>query len=425
MANVDPEIQRMFAVEVVAKLREAGFEAYWAGGCVRDRLLGRTPKDYDVATSALPEQIRDLFTRRRTLALGAAFGVITVLGPQRAGQIEVATFRQDAAYSDGRHPDAVSFSTPEADAQRRDFTINGLFYDPQAQAVIDFVGGQQDLARGVVRAIGDARTRFAEDKLRLLRAVRFAAAFGFEFEPLTEQAIQQMAAEIHVVSAERIAAELRLILTHGNRRRGVELLANLGLLAAILPEVAALRPLHGSEAAGSDWLDTLRMLESLESPGFPLALVALVHRAGTPALVEAIGERLKLAGAEIRRAAWLLANLHSIEQARELRWPTLQRLLIAEGAGELIALAAARAAATGRHQADLDYCRKILHLPASELNPAPLITGDDLIAHGVPPGPEYHMLLERVRDEQLEKRVGSKAAALAMIDKLRAARPDT
>lgn len=168
---------RQFAVEVVERLRTAGYEALWAGGCVRDQLLQRTPKDYDVATSAHPDQIRDVFGRRRTLPIGAAFGVITVLGPKSAGQIEVATFRQDATYSDGRHPDSVTFSTAEEDARRRDFTINGLFYDPLNEQVIDFVGGQQDIDRRVVRAIGDPYERIAEDKLRMLRAVRFSATF--------------------------------------------------------------------------------------------------------------------------------------------------------------------------------------------------------------------------------------------------------
>src|SRR5688572_4921449 len=181
----DPVRQRAFALEIVEKLRAAGFEALWAGGCVRDELLGLTPKDYDVATSAMPDQIRDVFGRRRTLPIGAAFGVITVLGPRAAGQVEVATFRTDAAYSDGRRPDSVTFTDAEHDAQRRDFTINGLFYDPIEGKVVDFVGGQEDLKRGTIRAIGDPRLRIAEDKLRMLRAVRFAATFNFAIDPDT------------------------------------------------------------------------------------------------------------------------------------------------------------------------------------------------------------------------------------------------
>ena len=203
----DSSHQREFALEIAKRLRTAGFESLWAGGCVRDELLGIPPKDYDIATSATPDQIRDLFGRRRTLPIGAAFGVVTVLGPRTAGQIEVATFRTDAAYSDGRHPDSVSFTTAEHDAQRRDFTINGLFYDPIAETVVDYVGGQNDLNLRTIRAIGDPRLRIGEDKLRMLRAIRFAAAFDFTIDPATFAAIQQMAGEILTVSAERIGME--------------------------------------------------------------------------------------------------------------------------------------------------------------------------------------------------------------------------
>ena len=194
MPMLVPEEQRRFAVEVVRRLRGAGFDAYWAGGCVRDQLLGRTPKDYDVATSATPEQVRELFGHRRTLAIGAAFGVAAVIGPKGSGTVEVTTFRRDAAYSDGRHPDSVTFSSAQEDAARRDFTINGLFYDPIERRVIDFVGGQEDLAAKRIRAIGYARDRFAEDKLRMLRAVRFTAAFAFTLDTDTWAAIAEMAA---------------------------------------------------------------------------------------------------------------------------------------------------------------------------------------------------------------------------------------
>ena len=210
MSNqVTPENARQFALWVVQKLRDAGHEALWAGGCVRDELLGQHPSDYDVATSATPQEVRLCFGYRRTLAIGAAFGVITVVGRREQGQIEVATFRCDAAYSDGRHPDHVSFSTAREDALRRDFTINGLFFDPIAQKIIDYVDGRQDLEAGIVRAIGDPYQRFAEDKLRMLRAVRFAATFGFAIEADTLAAVQREAGQIRVVSAERIAAELR------------------------------------------------------------------------------------------------------------------------------------------------------------------------------------------------------------------------
>ena len=233
-----PKEQRRFAFEVVRQLRGAGFEAYWAGGCVRDQLLGRTPKDYDVATNAMPDQVRTLFGRRRTLAIGAAFGVIAVIGPKAAGMVEVTTFRRDAAYSDGRHPDSVAFSTAEEDASRRDFTINGLFYDPIDQRVIDYVGGQQDLAAKHLRAIGNARERFAEDKLRMLRAVRFAATFALTLDDETRAAIVEMAAEIHVVSPERIAMEMRRLLADSSRAIGVWLMLETKLAEQLLPEIA-------------------------------------------------------------------------------------------------------------------------------------------------------------------------------------------
>src|SRR5262249_40690266 len=236
----DLQRQREFALEIAKKLRAAGFEALWAGGCVRDQLLGLTPKDYDVATSAKPDEIRDLFGRRRTLPIGASFGVITVLGPSDAGQIEVATFRKDAAYSDGRHPDSVTFTDAEHDAQRRDFTINGLFFDPVQEEVVDYVGGQADLKAHIIRAIGNPRLRLSEDKLRMLRAVRFAAPFNFTIDPDTLHAIQEMAPQINTVSAERIGAELRRMLVDPNRAAALALLRETKLLAEVLPEVAAL-----------------------------------------------------------------------------------------------------------------------------------------------------------------------------------------
>src|SRR5204862_4290763 len=244
------------------RLREGGHQALWAGGCVRDQLMGQTPKDYDVATDALPDRIREVFGKRRTLPIGAAFGVITVLGPKGAGPIDVATFRRDAGYSDGRHPDAVSFSDAEHDAQRRDFTINGLFFDPLDAPVLDYVGGQDDLKRRVVRAIGDPRARIAEDKLRMLRAVRFAARFDFALDEATLAAIKQQASELVIVSAELVAAELRLILTHPNRPRGIELLADTGLLEVILPEIATILQRR------DQWSRFLAIVASLHAPTF-------------------------------------------------------------------------------------------------------------------------------------------------------------
>ena len=246
---IDPEQQRHFALDVVRQLRTAGFEAYWAGGCVRDELLGRKPKDYDVATNATPPEIRALFGHQRTLPLGVVFGVITVLGPRLAGMIEVATFRQDAEYSDGRHPDRVTFSSAREDAARRDFTINGMFFEPVGGKVIDFVGGQADLQNRLIRAIGSPRLRFGEDKLRMLRAVRFTAALGFSLDAETAATVREMAGQITVVSPERIAMEMRRVLTESGRVHGIRLLVELGLAAAVLPEIV---PCNESSHAGAE-----------------------------------------------------------------------------------------------------------------------------------------------------------------------------
>lgn len=412
MAEADPKKQRAFAREVVERLRAGGFEAYWAGGCVRDQLLGRISKDYDVATSARPEEIRAVFGARRTHAVGAAFGVITVLGPPGAGHIEVATFREDAAYSDGRRPDAVSFSTPQADAKRRDFTINGLFYDPLEDRVIDFVGGQEDLARGLVRAIGDPQERFAEDKLRLLRAARFTAALGFGLDEATRRSLVAMASQITVVSAERIAAEMRHMLVHPSRAAAVRLLAEVGLLRVILPELDA------ADDKEQAWAVTLDALARLDSPTFSLALATTVHAFVDPKGVEALARRWKLSTHELRRTRWLVEHQLALCDARRAGWPRLQRLLVTPGIRELLALHTALVPSQGRSSDDVDYCRDRLGLPAAELNPPPLLTGDDLIAHGVARGKDYQRLLGAARDAQLEKRIATKAEALALVDRL-------
>jgi poly(A) polymerase len=414
MASVDPQKQRAFALDVVRRLRTAGFAALWAGGCVRDQVLGLVPKDYDVATDATPDQIRALFGHRRTLAIGAAFGVITVLGPKDAGQIEVATFRRDVAYSDGRHPDAVTFTNAQEDARRRDFTINGLFYDPLAEQVIDYVGGQDDLVKKIVRAIGNPIERFTEDKLRMLRAVRFAATFGFSLDEATAAAIRAMAAEICVVSAERIAMEMRRMLVLPRRREAVLLLIDTGLLAAIAPELSAV-------IGGPD--DTLRdsilaVLSRLESSSFPLALAALLYRLSDLREVAAVCRRWKLTNDETERTAWLAQNAATLDAAISMPWSRLQRLLIHPGADELVALQAARAAADEADQATVEFCRQRLAWPPEELNPPPLIKGDDLLAHGVPQGPLYRVLLEKVRDAQLDNHLATREEALHLVDRL-------
>jgi tRNA nucleotidyltransferase/poly(A) polymerase len=431
--KVDPAAARRFAVEVVSRLREAGFQAVWAGGCVRDRLLGIEPKDYDVATNATPEQIRELFSRRRTLAIGQSFGVIAVLGPRAAGQIDVATFRRDSVYSDGRHPDAVTFSTAEEDAQRRDFTINGLFFDPLEDRVLDYVGGQADLQQRVIRAIGDPHARLAEDKLRMLRAVRFAAVFDFSLDAATLEAIRQHAREIALVSAERIAAELRRMLVNPRRRRAAELLHATALRDVILP---------GFEQAA--WNNTLEILDRLRAPSFPVALAALIRPCVLPPAdatpgcapppatdssagdvrgeVARICQRLKLTVAERKCMEWVLTQESVVRSARRQPWPRLQRVLIHEGAADLLCYGRAVAAVLDGDEGNVDYCQQRLTLPPEELNPPALINGEALKAAGLPPGPAFAQILEAVRDAQLEKQIASPAAALALARQLHAQR---
>jgi tRNA nucleotidyltransferase/poly(A) polymerase len=403
-----PAEQRRFALDVVRRLRAAGFEAYWAGGCVRDEVMGRTPKDYDVATSATPEQVRELFGRKHTLAIGAAFGVITVKGRRGLGMIEVATFRQDAAYSDGRHPDHVTFSSAREDAQRRDFTINGLFYDPIDQRVIDFVGGQEDLQRRVLRAIGSPRERFAEDKLRMLRAVRFAATFDFALDTETAAAIREMAAEIRVVSAERIAMEMRRMLVEPGRAYAVRLLLDVGLGEPVLPEIVP------RDEAGRERLEAaLAVLDRLHKPGFPLALAALLDGMVDAPGAEQVGLRWRLSNEETDRTVWLVEHRAALAAPQYMRWSKLQPLLIAPGIEDLLALHEA-AAPTGPE--DAAYCRERLRQPPELLNPPPLLTGDDLVVHGLRPGPMFKTLLERIRAAQLDDGIRTKADALAFAD---------
>jgi poly(A) polymerase len=429
--------QRDLALSVLRRLREAGYQALWAGGCVRDQLLGRTPKDYDVATDATPEQIRALFGRRHTLAIGAAFGVVAVLGPKHVGMIEVTTFRRDAEYSDGRHPDAVVFSTPEEDAQRRDFTINGLFYDPLDDRVIDYVGGQADLERRVVRAIGDPRARFTEDKLRMVRAVRFAAGFDFALDEPTLAAIDEMAETIQVVSPERIAQEMRKMLVDPQRAAAVELLRRTRLLAVLLPEL--------DELASSDeaptWQHTKQVLTGLVAPSFSAALAALLHALDEPAadvssadqatkpspavqVASAIGDRWRLSNKERDLAQWLLANHARLKNAAGQRWSDVQPLLIDVGAAELVALHEAEGLSRGGDHAlaannDVQFCRAKLALPPAELDPPALLDGNDLFGHGIPRGAIYRYLLSQVRAAQLDGQISTRAEALSLVDRLR------
>ena len=411
---------REFAIQVVRRLRQAGYEALWAGGCVRDALLGLEPTDYDVATSATPEQIRQCFGRKRTLAIGAAFGVITVLGNQDQPPVEVATFRQDASYSDGRHPDHVTFSTAREDALRRDFTINGLFYDPLTDRLVDYVGGQEDLRRGIVRAIRDPFERFDEDKLRLLRAVRFSATFDFKLDATTLDAVKTKAHEITLVSAERIAAEMRRMLVHPHRTKAASLLRTTGLLSILLPESDALWQEDAPDGGGEPlWNTTLEILSELKQPTFRVALAGLlwgvsqtVDPPGT--VVTNVCRRWRLSNDESQGAMWLLTNEETVRRAARIAWPRLQRLLIDPRAEELLQLAEAVAMTVDGRNAGVELCRQKLALPPDQWNPAPLITGDDLRQAGMQPGPAFRHILETVRDAQLDGEITSRQQALEL-----------
>jgi len=397
---------REFAVQIVQRLQQAGFEAVWAGGCVRDMLLGLKPKDYDVATSALPEQIRDLFGHRQTLAIGASFGVITVLGPKSAGQVEVATFRQDAEYSDGRRPDSVHFSTAELDAQRRDFTINGMFYDPVQDVVLDFVDGRRDVDERVIRAIGNPEERIAEDKLRMLRAVRFAATYQFHLDEETAAAIRRHAVEINLVSGERIGQELRRMLGNSTRRVAAELLQETELLEQLVD--------HGKllTANRANWKTRLRWLEKLKSPRFEPAVVVLLGPLLKEQGIGAVAERWKLSVAERKTIQWIDEHWLQLTRAASLPWSQIQPLLAHPDAPLALDLAEA---AAGHEQIGLVVCRQRLAWPREQLDPPPLLDGNDLRGLGLKPGPEFARLLAGVRAAQLDGELGEREAALEWV----------
>ncbi|MBX3442789.1 MAG: CCA tRNA nucleotidyltransferase [Planctomyces sp.] len=413
---------RSFAVEVVRRLRDAGHIAYWAGGCVRDLVRGRTPQDYDVATDAKPDTVRNLFGRKRTVAVGEAFGVVVVLPPPGASPVEVATFRSEGPYLDGRRPESVVFSSPEEDAQRRDFTINGMFYDPLEDRILDFVGGRDDLQHGVVRAIGVPEERMREDKLRLLRAVRFAAAFGFDIEAETTRAIRDMASEITVVSVERITQELRKMLAHPERRRAMELCRDLGLMAGVLPEWLAMPGLS----------DSLEILERLHEPSFPLALAALLLGVPNPAssrrgpsepgTLGGICRRLRLSNQEGEDCQWLQARRDEPFRSLSMSDAELKRLLAHPLIGELLKFASARAAVQGLDAAAVEHVRhKQGEWSPEEIDPPPLLTGHDLLRAGVRAGPVVRELLDEVRTAQLNSEVATREAAMRWVESRRGA----
>lgn len=422
------------ARDIVATLRAAGHEAYFAGGCVRDLLLGTEPKDVDIATSARPDEVQALFPR--TVAVGAQFGVIVVLSG--GGEFEVATFRADGEYLDGRRPESVTFADAAGDARRRDFTVNGLFYDPVAGRVLDFVGGQADLEAGVLRAIGAPEERFAEDKLRLLRGVRFAARLGFEIDPATWEALRAGAAGIHAVSAERIRDELAKILTHPSRVRGFDLLDASGLLREILPEVETLKGCEQPpefHPEGDVFVHTRLMLDLLPAEvSLPLVLGVLFHDLGKPPtfqrdetgrirfngheyvsaeLSRAIMTRLRFSNAEIEAVDALVRNHMAFKDVQQMRVAKLRRFLARPTIDDELELH--RVDCTSSHGLldNYDFLRAKREEFANEpLIPPPLITGHDLIARGWQPGPKFKEVLEAAQTLQLEGAITSRDEAL-------------
>jgi poly(A) polymerase len=378
------------AVFVVRCLRNAGFEALLAGGCVRDMLLKRRAKDYDVATSARPDQILPLF--RRTLEIGAKFGVVMVL--VKRCQVEVATFRTESGYADGRHPDQVRFSCAAEDASRRDFTVNGMFYDPIRRKVIDYVDGQQDLGRKILRTIGDPDRRFEEDYLRMLRAVRFTAHLGFTLEPSARSAIVRHADKIARISGERIAAELEAILTHPARAVGARLLVDSSLCAAVFPGLDSVHANHGVAV-----LSALRRRIS-----FPLALAALFAEAPAESALSQC-EFLKLSRDNTRHLAWLLEHRGRLLDARMGLAP-LKRLLVSPFFRDLFDLQRAILCSHSIPQTPLNILqRRIGALKGVDLAPKPILNGHDILALGAAPGPMVGRIAEDLYVAQLSDRI--------------------
>lgn len=455
----DPSYAR--AAWVTHALTAAGFQAFFAGGCVRDLLLGRTPDDYDVATSATPEEVTALFTTlgRKTLAVGAHFGVILVFDEpteyssnSQAEAIEVATYRYDGAYTDGRRPDAVRFSLdPREDVLRRDFTINGMLLDPTRferdrnldAAVLDLVGGREDLDAGVIRAIGDPSLRFEEDRLRMLRAVRFAARLGFRIDDRTFHAIQTHAHAVTTVSCERIREELTRMLTEGGARRAFELLDASGLLAVILPEAIKL---HGVEQPpefhpeGDVWVHTMFLLERLPpAPSPTLAWAALLHDIGKPATFQPPqhpGDRIRFNGhveVGVRIAEVILARLRFSREDTEqiisliknhmrfgdvirMKRSTLTRFLRMPRFEEHLALHWLDCMACHGMLGSYEYARQAFEAaPVEDLRPALLVTGRDLIAAGYRPGPDFKKMLEAAEDAQLEGTIHTTHEGLTLL----------
>jgi len=425
------------AEELVRTLRAAGHEAYFVGGCVRDLVRGVEPGDYDIATGAPPELVRALF--RRTVPVGAAFGVILVLSGKH--RFEVTTFRREGPYSDGRRPDSVELADARADVLRRDFTVNGLLYDPETKEVTDLVGGREDLERRLIRTIGEPDERFSEDRLRLLRAVRFAANLGFRVEEQTLAAVRRRAAEITMVSAERIRDELVRTFTRPGARRGLELLEETGLLGIVLPEVAAGRgvaqppefPPEGDVLTHT--ASMLEEIEKIEKMTVTLAFGILLHDVGKPPTYE-VADRIRFprhasVGAEMAREVCRRLRLSREQTARivrlvgehmrfadvtEMRLATLKRFLAQDGFAELLELYRLDLTASHGRLEKYEFVRaRLAEFSREELSPPPLLTGRDLIAMGHAPGPRFGEVLGALEEAQLEGRVRTREEAERLV----------
>ena len=445
-ANLDMSDAKQHAAEIVRALRARGYQAYFAGGCVRDLLLGRAPADYDVATDATPQQVMQILPE--TYAVGEQFGVVLVPQTEAAGApsgegerraaVEVATFRSDVGYSDGRHPDEVRFTKdPEEDVNRRDFTINGMMLDPATSEILDFVGGRADLKAGIVRAIGIPERRFAEDKLRMLRAVRFAARFEYQIEPATLAAMQKLAPQVHQVSCERVRDELTKMLTEGRARRAFQLLDTAGLLGEILPEIAAMKgveqpPQYHPE--GDVFVHTLLLLDKL--PGVSsktLAWGALLHDVGKPPTFRVAPDRIRLDGhvdVGVKMAAEICRRLrfsnHETDRilalvdnhmrfgvVQRMNQSTLKKFLRMTAFDEHLELHRIDSLSSHGQLDAYEYARKQLRsMPPEAIRPTPLITGGDLIEAGYEPGPRFKEILTAIEDAQLEGRLTSREAAM-------------
>jgi poly(A) polymerase len=427
------------AKEIVVRLRDSGHVAYFAGGCVRDLVRGRTPKDFDVATDARPEQVQNIFSR--TYAVGAHFGVIVVL--EHGFQFEVATFRSDGLYIDGRRPVEVHFSSAEEDARRRDFTINGMFYDPIAENVIDFVEGRKDLEAKLIRAIGEPEKRFAEDRLRMLRAIRFATVLGFEIDPATWRALVDQADSIKEISAERIRDELIKIFLSPNRSRGFDLLDRSGLLRAILPEMEPMKGCAQPEQfhpEGDVFQHTRLMLEMLQGDvSIPLVFSVLFHDVAKPQtamtdqtgrirfnahdrigaeMTEAIMERLRFSRAEIDATVEMVRQHMVFKDVPRMRVAKLKRFMARPTFKDELELHRVDCASSHQMMDNYEFLLEKREEFANEpIIPLPLVSGDDLIAMGLKPGPKFGEILEAVETRQLEGALKTREEALDWVRK--------